>query len=226
MWVKICGNTRLEDCLRAHELGADAVGFVFARGKRTVTAAEVAEITKHLPATLEKIGVFTSRDAEEIARTATAAGLTGVQLHGPLDRGLLDALLESSFIGRTIQVLHWRTDLSAEAQGEGFSAQIRSINDWDPVDAVLVDSQTAVAAGGTGIPFDWAAVAPLIRRSRPPVVAAGGLRPENVAEAVQTLRPWGVDVSSGVEEAPGVKSAAKMGDFIRNAQTAFLREHL
>ena len=93
MWIKICGNTRLEDCLLAAELGADAVGFVFAEGKRTVTASQVAAITPHLPASLEKIGVFTSRDARrDHVGAGLGAGLTGVQLHGAYDPVLIACL--------------------------------------------------------------------------------------------------------------------------------------
>jgi phosphoribosylanthranilate isomerase len=221
VWVKICGNTRLEDCLAAAELGADAVGFVFAAGKRTVTAPQVAAITKELPESLEKIGVFTSRNAQEIAETAIAAGLTGVQLHGLLDRDLLEALLDSRFIGRTIQVMHWRTDLSADSQRNSFAANIDNINAWDLVEAILVDSQVVAKSGGTGATFDWAAVAPLIDHSQPPVIVAGGLRPENVGDAVRALRPWGVDVSSGVEAGtPGVKDRDAIARFIANARSA------
>ena len=91
MWVKICGNTNLEDAALAAELGADAVGFVFAASKRQVTAAQVAAITMHLPEEVERIGVFDSHDAGEIAAVAQEAGLTAVQLHGGLDEKLLGA---------------------------------------------------------------------------------------------------------------------------------------
>jgi phosphoribosylanthranilate isomerase len=91
MWVKICGNTNLKDAALAAELGADAVGFVFAASKRQVTAAQVAAITACLPAVVERVGVFDSQDAEVIATTAYAAGLTAVQLHGGFDEPLLDA---------------------------------------------------------------------------------------------------------------------------------------
>ncbi len=220
MWVKICGNTRLEDCQRAADAGADAVGFVFAAGKRTVTAAQVAAITSKLPASLEKIGVFASRDATEIAETAIAAGLTGVQLHGSPDRTLLESLLESRFVGKTIQVLHWRTDVSPVDQSESFVAAMNALNDWDLTEGTLIDSQTMSASGGTGVPFNWEAVAPLIHRPGPAVIAAGGLTAANVADAVKVLQPWGVDTSSGVEDAPGVKNAEAMRQFIANARAA------
>lgn len=217
MWVKICGNTRLEDCLLAAELGADAVGFVFAPGKRTVTAAQVAGITMRLPPALEKIGVFTTQDADTIVAAAQEAGLTGVQLHSAPNRALLEQLAESTNF-KLIQVLHWRTDVPVDNQREPFAARIEAVNTWQVVQALLVDSQTQTASGGTGTAFEWTSVAPLLRESRLPVIIAGGLRPETVASAIQVLTPWGVDVSSGVEHAPGIKDATAMASFIRESR--------
>src|ERR1017187_5258554 len=94
MWVKICGNTNLEDAAHAARLGADAVGFVFAASKRQVTAAQVGAITPHLPFGVERVGVFYSHEPEEIARVVSDAGLTAVQLHGGLDEPLLERLAE------------------------------------------------------------------------------------------------------------------------------------
>jgi phosphoribosylanthranilate isomerase len=219
MWVKICGNTRLDDCRIAADAGADAVGFVFAAGKRTVTAPQVAQIVSKLPPELEKIGVFTSRDPRHIVQTAKEAGLTGVQLHGPLDRVLLEAVVQSGFLGKIIQVLHWRTDLAADAQRDGFASQVSAVNDWKSVAGVLVDSQTVSASGGTGTSFDWKAVAPLVAHSCPPVIVAGGLTPEKVIDAVAAMQPWGVDVSSGVEDAPGVKNPDRIRAFLRDARS-------
>ena len=218
MWVKICGNTRLEDCQLAAELGADAVGFIFAPGKRTVTAKQVSAIAEQLPPALEKIGVFATRDASAIAATARQAGLTGIQLHGAPDRDLLAELLQTTHACKLIQVLHWRTDLPASEQHERFAAQVELSNRWDLAEAVLVDSQTASVSGGTGIAFDWVSVAPLLKHLQPPVIAAGGLKPQTVASAIASLRPWGVDVSSGVEQAPGMKDADKMRAFIAAAR--------
>ena len=111
MWVKICGNTNLEDAALAAELGADAVGVVFAESPRRVTAAQVASITPHLPRTVERVGVFHSHDADEIAQTALEAGLTAVQLHGGLDEALLSRLAKRFAGGvQIIQTLHWTID--------------------------------------------------------------------------------------------------------------------
>lgn len=222
MWIKICGNTRLEDCQRAAELGADAVGFVFAAGRRTVTTAQVAAITPLLPAALEKIGVFTTRDASEIVRIAHDAHLTGVQIHGPLDLRVTRAVREHfNPLGqrRIVQVLHWWTDTPAEEQQEALAAECEGVDESKAADALLVDSRTRTASGGTGIPFDWEAAKLALSGLQLPVIVAGGLCPENVGDAIRTLRPFGVDVASGVELAPGHKDGDKLRAFIEAARS-------
>ena len=223
MWIKICGNTRLEDCQRAAELGADAVGFVFAEGKRTITPQQVADITPKLPPALEKIGVFTSREPSEIIHFALGAGLTGVQLHGPYDPALAWAVrrqLSYRPMFRLIQVLHWDADSPAAEQVDGFASACRVADASPRLNALLIDSRTQQGSGGTGMPFDWIAAKPALEGLRLPVIVAGGLRAENVAEAVRTLQPFGVDVASGVEFAPGVKDPERIARFIRNARSA------
>ncbi len=223
MWVKICGNTRLEDCLLAAELGADAAGFVFAEGKRTVTAAEVGAITPHLPAMLEKIGVFTSRDANAIVAAAREAGLTGVQLHGAYDPALARAVrqqLGDAPMFRLIQVLHWDTDRSVTEQAASFASQSRAIEQDGLAHTLLIDTRTQHGSGGTGVIFNWTAAKAALAGLHIPVIVAGGLRPGNVAEAICTLRPFGVDVASGVELVPGCKDPAKLRDFMLLARSA------
>jgi phosphoribosylanthranilate isomerase len=212
IWIKICANTSLEDALLASEAGADAVGFVFAPSPRRVTAAQVAAITPHLPPELEKIGVFVDAAFDEIFATVRACGLTGVQLHSEAGADL-PARLRAQCGGelRILRVVHFSAD--AADQATAIAA--------DPgIDAILVDSRTATAVGGTGIAFDWAVARATLFTdpARCKLVAAGGLTPSNVAEAIATLRPWGVDVASGVEAAPGRKYPAKVRDFIVNAR--------
>jgi phosphoribosylanthranilate isomerase len=232
MWVKICGNTNLEDAALAAELGADAVGFVFAASKRQVTAAQVAAITPHLPGEVERVGVFYSRDAEEIAQTASDAGLTAVQLHGGLDEGLIEALAKR-FAGRVriIQTLHWtigeqtlggKADATAESSAVLLAGQIERVAALGMVDRVLIDSKVGAAGGGTGVAFDWIAARKAFASAPSSVhlIVAGGLRPGNVAEAIAQLGPWGVDVSSGVEASPGRKSPELLAQFIENAHGA------
>jgi phosphoribosylanthranilate isomerase len=222
MWVKICGNTNLEDAALAAELGADAVGFVFAAGKRQVTAAQVGSITAHLPDGVERVGVFDSHDAEEIAAIAQEAGLTAVQLHGGLDEVLLEGL-GKRLAGRVrvIQTLHWLVaDQAMENSSAQLAVQIEQVARPGIADRLLIDSKVGAAGGGTGVAFDWAAARELFASAPAAVhlIVAGGLTPENIARAISTLRPWGVDVSSGVEASPGRKDPARLAQFIARAR--------
>jgi phosphoribosylanthranilate isomerase len=211
IWIKICANTTLEDAQLAADAGADAVGFVFAPSPRRVTTAQVAGITPHLPASLEKIGVFVDGAPEEICAAVRDCGLTGVQLHSEAGPAVT-AQLRGSFGTklRILRVVHFGPDAGHHAA---------AITADENVDAILVDSRTATAVGGTGVAFDWAtARETLFRSAEARLVAAGGLTPDNVIEAVATLRPWGVDVASGVEMTPGRKDPRKVRDFIANAR--------
>ena len=227
MWIKICGNTNLEDASLAAQLGADAVGFVFAPSPRQVTPAQVAAITPHLPAHVERVGVFHSRDAGQIASIARDAGLTAVQLHGALDEALAQQLAER-FAGsiRIIQTLHWpvgnpsphdASSPAAESPAAQLTAQIERIAHLDLADRILIDSKVGAATGGTGVPFDWTAARALFS-SAPNLIVAGGLTPENVAHAIAQLSPWGVNVSSGIESSPGRKDHALLARFIQSAR--------
>ena len=212
IWIKICGNTSQEDAQLAAEAGADAAGFVFAASKRRVTVEEVQAITPHLPPHLEKIGVFVDAGFEEIATTVEACGLTGIQLHfdAPAE---LSVRLRGRFGAdvRIVGVRHFRN--VQEAKAENFAGH--------SLDAILVDSCSPTAAGGTGIAFDWSAAANTLFHDTGGArryIAAGGLTPENVAEAIRMLKPWGVDVASGVELGPGRKDPAKVRAFVANAR--------
>jgi phosphoribosylanthranilate isomerase len=214
LWVKICANTSLEDALLA--AGADAVGFVFAASPRRVTPAQVAAIVPHLPPALEKIGVFVDASFNEIAETVQTAGLTGVQLHFDAAQELPARLRERFGPAlRILRVIHFDAGTAASASGLNYDPNI---------DAILIDSRTATAVGGTGQTFDWAEASKTLfqnakaRERR--LVAAGGLSPENVADAITMLQPWGVDVVSGVESSPGRKDPAKVRAFIANARAA------
>jgi len=211
MWIKICGNTNLEDARFAAECGAQALGFVFAPSPRRVEADLVRRITKQLPPQLEKYGVFADTGFDEIVSTVNASGLTGVQLHRAADP-LLPFRLREHFAGRIgiLRVLHF--------MGPDFDQQMKELSRTE--DAVLVDSSTSRAIGGTGTSFDWHKASCTFLRANLRVVAAGGLAPENVKQAIQTMKPWGVDVVSGVEKAPGKKDPARVLAFIRSAQEA------
>jgi phosphoribosylanthranilate isomerase len=214
IWIKICGNTSLADAMLAAESGADAVGFVFAPSPRHVTTEQVAAIVPGLPAKLEKIGVFVDASFEVIESTVETSGLTGVQLHFNAAPGL-PAQLRARFGSalRILRVVHFDSDAAAMPS---------AIREDSNINGILVDSRTAAAVGGTGKSFDWAVASEALFQNpkvRKQLIAAGGLTPENVTEAIATLRPWGVDVSSGVEAAPGRKDPAKVRAFIDNART-------
>jgi len=216
MWIKICGNTSLADAQLAVEAGADAVGFVFAASPRRVTVDEAAAICAELAGTIEKIGVFVDAGVEEIYSTVRAAGLTGVQLHFDADAelpGKLRARLGGDL--RILRVVHFEAEAADTA-----STQIAEHGRNPHVDGVLVDSRTAVAVGGTGVAFDWAAARKAVfgDGGTLKLIAAGGLNPGNVAKAIETLRPWGVDVVSGVEAAPGRKDRGKVREFVERAR--------
>ena len=151
IWIKICANTSLEDALLAAEAGADAVGFVFAPSPRQVTAVEVAAIVPHLPVAVEKIGVFVDATLEEIVSTVEACGLTGVQLHFDAAPDLPAQLHER--LGpelRILSVVHFGAGI-----GEQQAVRMADLDRNPHVDAVLVDSRTEMAVGGTGVTFDW-----------------------------------------------------------------------
>jgi len=231
MWIKICGTTNLADAQLAVEAGADALGFVFAASPRRVTAAQVAEITRalpraiELPGSIEKIGVFADADFDEIVAAVREGGLTGVQLHSDVESvpDLAMRLREEFSHGAPhserltiLQVLHF------SSEGDTLQEQLAALGQNDALDAVLVDSRTPVARGGTGICFDWQAASRgfLSAAGQLRVIAARGLKPQNVREAIETLRPWGVDVASGVEAAPGRKDPARVKEFIATARAA------
>jgi phosphoribosylanthranilate isomerase len=214
MWIKICGNTTFEDARFAAECGANAVGFVFAPSPRRVDIDQVRQITQRLPPRLEKYGVFVDAGFDEIVSTVTSSGLTGVQLHRSSDALLPFRLRQHLGQVTILRVLHYKD------KDQEFERQLIELSQND--DAVLVDSSTARAVGGTGTSFNWSEARASFLRVAPRLrlVAAGGLAPENVKQAIQIMRPWGVDVVSGVESAPGKKDPARVLAFIRSAQEA------
>jgi len=217
LWIKICGNTSVEDALLAAEAGADAVGFVFARSPRQVTVDKAAAIVPPLPKEIEKIGVFVDASSEEIASAIEACGLTGVQLHFDA-KSDAPARLRQHFGPdlRILRVVHFEACAADKAH---------AIASDPDVDAILVDSRTATAVGGTGIAFDWESAGRSLFKdlnAEVQLVVAGGLTPTNVVDAIRMLSPWGVDVVSGVEASPGRKDPEKVRQFIANARALTL----
>lgn len=203
--VKICGITNLEDARAAVEAGADALGFNFwPRSKRYVTPARAREIIEALPPGVLLVGVFVNEEGpEEVARKVSESGVGAAQLHGD----------ETPEFCRRLRGLML---IKALRVGEGFRAEAAA---GYGAEAILLDAFSTEERGGTGRTFDWS-VAKTTRALVPKLFLAGGLTPENVAEAVRAVKPYGVDVCSGVESAPGRKDFARMRRFIEAARSA------
>jgi phosphoribosylanthranilate isomerase len=199
VFVKICGITSEEDALLAVAMGADAVGFVFAPSPRQVAAGLVREIVRRLPPEVLTVGVFRDESAQRVVDVVNGAGMRAAQLHG------LETAEQTAWVRKRVPFV-----IKAFAAGD---PALDRADDFG-ADAILVDSH----APGSGEVFDWSLAegAPLNRR----VILAGGLTPDNVAEAIEAVRPWGVDVSTGVETAPGHKDARKVREFVLNARKA------
>jgi phosphoribosylanthranilate isomerase len=207
-WIKICGTTNLEDALTAVDAGADALGFVFYEKSPRRTHVEAARgIVKNLPLNIEKVGVFVNEPVEKILNTVAQAGLTAAQLHGVESRK--PEFLQTLKTGRNLKLFLVLP-----------SAEIDRALDWNRngavISAVFLDSGTPQLPGGTGRTFDWKTAASGIQAigEKLKVVVAGGLKPTNVADAIRILKPWGVDVASGVEASPGKKDPKKVRAFI------------
>lgn len=197
LYVKLCGLCRSVDIAAANEAAPDAVGFVFwPHSIRYVRPEQVAEWLEDLHPDFDRVGVFVNPKPDEIRRAAETAQLSIVQLHGQEPISLL-----TEFGTRIWKALPATTASPKEAA------------DW-PVEAIVLDSGTTERPGGTGRIADWACAAAFVRAYAGRVVLAGGLTPDNVAEAVRTVAPWGVDASSGIEVTPGRKDAARMKEFV------------
>lgn len=211
--IKFCGLTRAEDAAVAGELGAAYLGVVFAGGPRLVTVEQASGIFAGTSGGARRVGVFATSGTSEISRKVTAARLDVAQLHGDPTAEQVAAVREAT--GAAV----W----AVARVGDGLPAALDEL--FDSADAVLLDAKVEGRLGGTGVAIDWDRIAPeldRVRRGRT-LVLAGGLRPENVAAAVGALAPDVVDVSSGVESAPGVKDHARMRAFaaaVADARTA------
>lgn len=217
-WVKICGITNLEDALVAVDAGADALGFVFyEKSPRKVDVETVREINSKLPDNVEKVGVFVQQSAEQVREDAKHAGLTAAQLHGD---GLTKEVWSNSRpasewlgVSKMIPVI----PAGSLDNGILISQPVR-----DNMFALLIDAPKNGLPGGTGETFDWQNTQGMVESLglMVPVVVAGGLRPDNVSEALNLFHPFGVDVSSGVEAKPGKKDPDKVRAFVHAVRAA------
>ncbi|MBN2582683.1 MAG: phosphoribosylanthranilate isomerase [Planctomycetes bacterium] len=205
MRVKICGVTSPDDARMLAAAGVDAVGVIFAESPRQVTAAQAKAIVDALPPWVSPVGVFVNETAETIARIAREVGLTTIQLHGEELPCTVKDVAGHFKVVKAFRVAS-QTDL---ADALDYVAQCQP-------DACLIDSRVAGAYGGTGHTAPWDLVA-AAGSALQPLILGGGLTPENVAEAIRIVQPWGVETSSGVESAPGKKDKQRVLDFVRNA---------
>ena len=199
--VKICGITSADDARAAVGAGADALGFMFYEpSPRCVTPEQAAAIIAKLPTHVAKVGVFVDADEAAVRTTAAMAGLDTLQFHGSEPPEFC-----ARFELRTIKAFRVKD-----------SGSLGKLPDYE-TDAWLLDSYVQGVPGGTGERFNWDLAVEAKRLGRP-ILLAGGLTPENVGEAVAQVTPYGLDVSSGVEAAPGRKDAAKVAAFIASAR--------
>lgn len=209
--IKICGITRERDAVDAVEAGAHALGLVFADSPRGVTIARARRIAAAVPPFASLVGVFANARPATILRAAGEVGLAEVQLHG-------DETTE--FVA---QLRGPRVIKAVRVRDASFIDSVRAFAGAG-VSGILLDAFSQVARGGSGRRFDWDLVVGARDAGAldgcPPLVLAGGLTPHNVRAAVRRIRPWGVDVSTGVEESPGVKSAERIAQFIAAVNSA------
>jgi phosphoribosylanthranilate isomerase len=210
IWIKICGTTNLDDARAAVDAGANALGFILTESPRQITLEKANEIISALPPSVEKIAVVVNDTPGSLQRLVETTGLTGVQLQGDEPAAQLPEFRRALGLRKIIKTLQARELL---ADPERLDAYLSVRNSYD---GILLDSGSRDARGGTGQMFNWNAMQPLIERIKEvaPVVIAGGLNAENVAEAIRLFEPCGVDVVSGVEREPGKKDGAKMRAFV------------
>lgn len=191
MMVKICGVTRVEDAIAAVSLGATAIGFIFWAGSpRRIAPSDARAIADSLPPEVLKVGVFVDAAPEDIRRAIDGAHLTAAQLHGDDSAPAARALATRVFKAMSLEQV---SDAALE--------------EWRGI-PILLDAHDPVRRGGTGRTIDWSRAATVAARHD--VILAGGLRPDNVVDAITRVRPYGIDVSSGVEASPGVKDHDKL----------------
>lgn len=199
--VKICGITRVEDALAAAAAGADAIGLVFyAKSPRAVDIEQAREILAALPPFVTSVGLFVDAERSELERILASVPLDLLQFHGD------ESVQQCEAFGRPyIKALRVKA-------GDDIAAQVAC---YPSAQGILLDAYVEGVPGGTGEAFDWSLIPQALSK---PLILAGGLRPDNVAEAVSRVRPYAVDVSGGVEASKGVKDVEKVGAFIRAAR--------
>lgn len=201
--IKICGITRPEDAILASNLGVDAIGLVFyGESSRAVTIDQAQEIAAVVPPFTSLVGLFVDETQYEIQAVLDEVSLDVLQFHGDQSQELC-----ADFGRRYFKAIRIGEDTDIEAE----------MSDYPDASAFLLDTHSDRAPGGTGESFDWEKVP---ARPKKPIILAGGLNPDNVAEAIQKTSPYAVDVSSGVEASKGIKDADKLSAFVRAVRGA------
>ncbi|MEE8574770.1 MAG: phosphoribosylanthranilate isomerase [Thermodesulfobacteriota bacterium] len=200
-WIKICGITSVPDGEIALEAGADALGFVFYKDSaRYVTPDEASIIVSIMPPEVAKVGVFVNEPIDTLVSIAKETEIDTLQLHGDEDEAYLEELLRLLPDSRVLKVIKVRDE-----------ADIEKIKEF-PANTFLLDTFSDISHGGAGETFDWGIALKAKELGR--VILAGGLTPDNITDALRTVRPYGVDVSTGVEKSPGKKDREKIKNFI------------
>ncbi|MDI1361540.1 phosphoribosylanthranilate isomerase [Methylotenera sp.] len=196
--VKICGITRVEDALSAVEQGADAIGLVFYdQSPRNVSIKQAVEIANHIPAFVSVVGLFVNAEPSFINEVISSAKVDLLQFHGDESSEECD-----SYSLPFIKAIRVKSDTNLVQYAKEYSA----------AKALLLDAYTEGVAGGTGHVFDWNLIPKQLAK---PIILAGGLKADNVAQAIQQVMPYALDVSGGVEASKGIKDAAKIAAFMR-----------
>lgn len=204
-WIKICGITRADDALAAVALGVDAIGLVFyAPSPRAVTPASAAAILADVDDTVEVYALFVNPGREEVSAALTVGRIDHLQFHGEEPAAFCASFGLPYMKAFRVQVA---------------TTVLADLENYGSAERVLLDSYERNVPGGTGKTFDWADAADIVAQSSGQVVLAGGLQPENVVEAITTVRPYGVDVSSGVEVSPGIKDLNKLQAFVKGVRS-------
>ena len=197
--VKVCGITTAEQAVQVAEAGADAIGLVMAKSPRQVDTAKVLEIVKAIPPFVQTVAVFVNPSEDEVKEALYDFGIDIIQLHGIESPNFCE-----NFSAKVIKA--WRI------KGTDDIAQLKEYESC--VRGFLLDAWDPHQAGGTGKTFDWVLGTEAVKALSKPVILAGGLGPENVKDAIEMVRPWGVDASSSLEEAPGIKDLNKVKAFV------------
>lgn len=205
IWIKICGITREQDAHAVAKLGVDAIGLVFyPASPRAVTVTQATAVLRDIPRDLQVFGLFVNPSVQEVEAALGVPGISHLQFHGN----------EPAAFCESFGVPYMKAFRVRSAQ-----ATLAEVENYQTAQYILLDSYEKDVHGGTGKTFDWSYAATIASECDAKIVLAGGLQPGNVVSAVETVHPFGVDVSSGVESAPGIKAIAKIESFVKGVRS-------